>query len=65
MENQPVTQSRSLRYFYRNRDNEEYKARVKEAQRKYYQANKAKMIERATNYYYAKKALLAQAEEQT
>ena len=48
--------SRSLKHYYLNKDNAEYKARVAEAQRKYYQANRQKLIDRASKYYYDKKA---------
>ena len=47
--------NRKTKYYYAHRDEPEFKARLKLAQRKYYLANRAMMIENVKKRFNAKK----------
>ena len=50
-----VPMNRKTKYYYAHRDEPEFKARLKLAQRKYYVANRAVMIENVKKRFNAKK----------
>lgn len=51
------TINRKTKYYRNHKDDPEFKERMKEAKRRYYQKNKEKIIAKTLNRYYEKKAL--------
>lgn len=50
-----TTMNRKLRYYYKHKDDEKFKARMTEAKAKYYQNNKEHLKAKALERYYALK----------
>ena len=48
--------NRKLRYYYKHKDEEQFKTRMTEAKAKYYQNNKEHLKAKALERYYAMKA---------
>jgi uncharacterized protein (DUF58 family) len=53
----PVPMNRKTRYYYAHKDEAEFKNRLRDAKRKYYEANKDRLIQKALDRYYAQKQL--------
>lgn len=51
------TMNRKTRYYYAHKDEAEFQNRLKEAKRKYYEANKSRLIQKALDRYYRNKQL--------
>lgn len=56
----PQTMNRKTRYYYAHKDEAEFKNRLREAKRKYYEANKDRLIQKALERYYAQKLIREQ-----
>ena len=54
------TMNRKLRYYYNHKDDPEFKAKLTETKRKYYQANRQAIIQKSLDRYYRLKAAEAQ-----
>lgn len=48
----PAPMNRKTRYYYAHKDEAEFKNRLKEAKRKYYEANKDRLIQKSLERYY-------------
>jgi hypothetical protein len=53
----PVPMNRKTRYYYAHKDEVEFKNRLRDAKRKYYEANKDRLIQKALERYYTQKEL--------
>lgn len=53
----PATMNRKTRYYYAHKNETEFQNRLKEAKRKYYQANKDTLIQKALDRYYRLKGV--------
>lgn len=54
--------NRKLRYYYNHKDDPEFRAKLAETKRKYYQANRQAIIQKSLDRYYRLKAAEAPVE---
>lgn len=54
----PAPMNRKMRYYYNHKDDPEFRQRMAESKRRYYQANRDAIIQKSLTRYYQIKALI-------
>ena len=58
MDNTQATVNRKTKYYHAHKEEPEFQNRLKTAKKKYYEANKERLIEKALERYYRIKAMI-------